>query len=109
MLGAMAHADALECFGHALLSFARIHAAIGQRQLDVFINGQVANQIETLKDETHFAIANARALRERKIFHSVTVEDVLAVGRRVEQAEDRQQGRLAASRRPGNRKIFSLL
>src|SRR5207248_2833816 len=62
MLGTMAHADAFKRFGHPFLSIARIHAAISQGQLNVFINRQIANQIKTLKDETYFAIANARAL-----------------------------------------------
>ena len=47
---------------------AGIHAAIGQRQLDVFIDREIADQIKTLKDETDFAIANARALRQAKGF-----------------------------------------
>ena len=52
VLRAMAHADALERVSHALLALGGIHAAIGQRQLDVFINRQVADQVETLEDET---------------------------------------------------------
>ena len=36
------------------------------------------------------------------------VQHVGAVGRRVEQAEDRQQRRLAAARRPGNRHVLAL-
>jgi len=85
----MSHADALERFRDALLSVAGIHPAIGQRQLDIFIDRQIADQIEALKDETNFTIADARALLERKIFDGVTIEHVLAVRRRVQQAEDR--------------------
>ena len=68
MLCAMGHADALERFSDALLSFAGIHPAIGQRQLDVFIDRQIADQIEALEDESDFAIANPRPFRQRKIF-----------------------------------------
>ena len=61
MLGAMAHAHALQRIGHPLLPLARVHAAIGQRQLDVFIDREIANQIEALKDKANLAVANARA------------------------------------------------
>src|ERR1051326_1882660 len=92
MLCAVTHADAFQGFRHPFLSFAGIHPAIGERQLNVLINGQVANQIETLKDESNFAIANARALRQRKVLDRLLVEYVFAVSRRIEQTENRQQG-----------------
>ena len=39
----------------------------------------------------------------------LAVQDVLALGRRVEQPEDRQQRRLAAARRPGDRDVLAAL
>src|SRR2546427_2229362 len=39
----------------SLFPLGRRHAAIGQRQLDVLIDGQVADQIERLEDEADFA------------------------------------------------------
>jgi len=89
MLCAMAHAHALQRGNYAFLSFTRIHSTIGQRQLDVFVDGEVADQIEALKDETHFAIANARAFGERKIDNWLFIENVLAVTRRIQQTENR--------------------
>ena len=62
MFGAMSHADALERFGDELFSLACSHSAIGQRQFDVFVNGQVTDQIEALEDEADLAVANPRAL-----------------------------------------------
>jgi hypothetical protein len=62
MLRPMPHANALERIGHPLLALARIHAAIGQWQLDILVNREIADQIETLKDEANFAIPNARTL-----------------------------------------------
>jgi len=109
MLGAMAHAHALQRISHPLLPFARVHAAIGQRQLDVFIDREIADQIEALKDKANLAVANASALRQRKIFNWVVIENVFAIGRRIEQTQNRQQGRFAATRRAGNREIFTLL
>ena len=89
MLRPMGHAHPLQRGRHALLSFTRIHPAIRQRQLNVFIDGEVADQIETLKDETHFAIADARTLGQRKVLNRLVIEDVLAIAGRIEQTENR--------------------
>ena len=109
VLGAMRHADLLERRHHALLALGRLHAAIGERQLDVLVDGEVANQVEALEDEPDLAVAHARALGERQVGDRLAVQDVLALGRRVEQAEDRQQRRLAAARRPGDRDVLAAL
>src|SRR5205807_6285819 len=78
MLGPMPHADTLQRFRHSFLSVTGAHAAISQRQLHIFIDGKVANQIEALEDEADLAIANARALGQRKVLHRVFIKDVLA-------------------------------
>ena len=77
VLHAVRHADALEHFLHALFALGRRHAAIGQRQLDVFIHREVADQVERLEDEADFAIADARAIGERKIRDRLPVDPVL--------------------------------
>ena len=84
------------------------HAAIGQRQLDVFENGQVADEIEALEDEADLAIADARALRKGEVRDLAAFERVAPVRWRVEQAEDREQGRFAATGRPGDGDVFAL-
>jgi hypothetical protein len=45
---AMAHADAFQRFVHALLRW-RWASTLGERQLHVFVNRQIANQVERLK------------------------------------------------------------
>src|SRR5436190_16961798 len=67
MLGAMAHADALQRFEHETFALTRSHAAISQRQFDVLINGEIANEIEALENESDLAIPDASAFRERQI------------------------------------------
>ena len=62
MFRAMRHADALERVRHSLLPFLRQHAAVRERQLDVLEHREVADQVETLKDESDLAVADARAL-----------------------------------------------
>src|SRR5713101_785262 len=61
---AMGHADALERALHLLLALARAGAAIGERELHVFVHGEIADQVEGLKDEADLAVANARALAD---------------------------------------------
>ena len=76
-------------------------------QLDVLVDVQIANQVEALEDEADLAVAHPRPLRQRQVGHRFAVEDVLALGRRVEQPQDRQQRRLAAAGRPGNRDVLA--
>ena len=67
---AVRHADPLQRFHHPLLAFRRRHLLpVGQWQLDVFVDGEIANQIETLEDEPDLLVANARALREVEVLH----------------------------------------
>ena len=56
----MRHANAAQGLIHTPLALGRRHTgAVRERQLDVLIHRQVANQVETLKDETNLLIANA--------------------------------------------------
>jgi hypothetical protein len=61
---------------------------------------QVANQVEALEDEPDLAVAHPRPLRQRQLGHRLIVQRVGAVGRRVEQAENREQRGLAAAEGP---------
>jgi len=45
----MRHADALERRFHALLALGRLHPAVGERQLDVLEDGEIANQLKLWK------------------------------------------------------------
>src|SRR5579862_7774774 len=100
MAHAVRHAHSLEGFHHACLAFAGRHSlAIGQRQFDVFVYGEVADQVETLKNKTDLLIADAGALREVEILDRFAVEKVTTASWGIEQADDRQQRRLAAARR----------
>ena len=79
MFRAMRHADALERFVHECFALARAHAAIGQRQFDVLVNGQVADEVEALENETDLAIADARALRKGEVRDLASFERIAAV------------------------------
>ncbi len=108
VLGAVAHADLLEGLGHALLALAGGHAAVGEGQLDVLIDREVADEVEGLENEADLAVADAGALGERQALDGAAVEDVGAVGRGVEEAEDGKEGGLAATGRAGDGDILAL-
>ena len=61
MLLSMSHSHSLECFFDPRPPLDRSHAPIDQWQLDILEDGKVANQVETLEDESNRAIANASA------------------------------------------------
>ncbi len=59
---AVSQIDRGEClFGH-LMSLGRSDATVDQRQFDIVQGGGPSQQVEGLKDKTHFLIANARQL-----------------------------------------------
>ncbi|OLB60596.1 MAG: hypothetical protein AUI11_13210 [Acidobacteria bacterium 13_2_20CM_2_66_4] len=109
MLRAMRHADAFERRLDALLPLGGFHASIGERQLDVLEHGEIANQVEALKDKADLAVADTRALRRWQFRDGPVVQEILAFGRRIEEAEDRQERRLAAARWSGDRHVLALV
>ena len=88
----MRHLDPIQHPLHAFLALSGAHAAVGQRQFDVLVHREVADEIEGLEDEADATVPNPGALGGLQIRHRFASQAVLAGGRRVEQAEDRQQG-----------------
>src|SRR5262249_27801811 len=109
MLRPMAHADPFERLGDSLLPFRRPRAPIRQRQLDVLVHRQVANEVDALKDEADLAVANARALRGFEIRHRLVVERIRTIAGRVEQPQNRQQRRLPATGRPRDGDVLAFV
>src|SRR6185295_967787 len=105
---AMTHANAFQRFVHALLALGAGHSAVGERQLDVFVDGQIADQIKRLEDESDLAVADTRPFAELQTLYRTAVELIGSVGRRVQQSENRQQSGLAAPGGSGDREIFTL-
>ena len=65
VFGAMSHADSLEGIHNAFFAFGCLDAAISQGQLDILKHVQIADQVETLKNEADLAVPDAGALRCR--------------------------------------------
>src|ERR1700730_8687148 len=108
MASAMRHPHALQRFHHSFLTFCRGHPlAIGQRQFDVLIDREIADQVETLKNEANLPIANARTCSEVQVLHRFAVQLILAASCRIKQTYDREQRGLPTSRWPGDRDVLS--
>src|SRR5205814_520681 len=58
---------------------------------------QIADQVEALEDEPDVPVADVSAVRGREVLRRLSVEQVLAAGGRVEQAEDGEQRGLAGA------------
>src|SRR3954447_15309570 len=101
----MSHADPLERCLYALLSFGSFHAAIGERQFDVLEHREVADKIEALENKSDLAVAHSSPLGCGELGDGSVVQEVLAFGGGVEQTKDRQEGRLAAAGRSGDRHV----
>jgi len=105
---AMGHVDALKRVLDTVLALACRHAgAIGQRQLDVLVDGEVADQVEALEDEADLLVADAGAVTEVQVGDLFRVEGVAAVSGSVEQADDREQRRLAAAGGAGHGNVLA--
>src|SRR6266513_347061 len=108
MLRAMHHADPLERLLHALGALRPRHATVGERQLDILGDGEIADQIEGLEHEADPPVADSGSLGRRQVSHRLVLEQVAPVARRIEQTENREERRLAASRRAVDRDVLAL-
>ena len=88
---------------HTLLPLTSRHPAVRERKLHIFVDREVAYQIEGLEDESDGLVADLRPLRSREAGYGLAVEQIVAHRWRVQQPEDREQRGLTATRRPGDR------
>jgi len=107
VLSAMRHLDAFECVLDFFLALGRGHAAIREGEFDVFVDGEIADEIESLEDEADFAIANARAITELERGDGLAVERVVPFRRRIEKTEDGKEGGFATAGRTGDGEVFA--
>ena len=73
VFGAVVHANTFERVLRFLFAFGGTNAAIVERQLDVFVDSEIANQIKGLKDKTDFAITDASAFGNLEIGNRLAV------------------------------------
>ena len=88
----MRHAHALQRLHHPRLPIRSRHLlAVGEREFDILVNRQIANQVETLEDKTDFPVPDARALSEIEVLDRLPIQRLAPTGRGVQQSDDRQQ------------------
>src|SRR3569623_1519060 len=103
------HAHRIERLADAIFALGCRHSAIRQRELDVFLDGQIADQDERLEDEADRLVAERGAPDRIELRGVLAVDAVLALRRDVEQAEDGEQRRLAGARRSADRHELALV
>ena len=96
---AVGEADLLEQQLDPRLALARAVAVEEQRHLDVLEGGDLRQQVEVLEDEADLAVADVGELVDVELRDLLAVEAVGAAARRVEAADDVEQGRLAGAGR----------
>ena len=107
VLHAMRHSHALERLLHPLHALGRAHAAIGEREFHVLVDREVADEVKGLENEADLSVANAGPVGRREIRDVLAAQHVRATGRCIEQAKDREQRGLAASRRAIDRHVLT--
>ena len=108
MFGPRSHADFRERLIHSLAPLRRCQSAIGQRQLDIFPNGEITNEIKTLEDEPDLAIAHPRAFGMIEMLDRFIAQQVTAAGGRIEQSQDREQRGFAAAGGTGDGHVIAV-
>ena len=105
MLHAVRHLHSFERFNDSPFSLPCRHSPICQRQFNIFVNRKVADEIESLKDETDFAIAHACTIVIRQFLHGPPIQQVASFCRRIEQSQNREQRGFTAAGRTGHKEV----
>jgi len=99
MPNAMRHPHAFQRLHDTPFSLGARHALpVGQRQFDILINREIANQVETLEDESDLLVADARPLGEIQVLYRFVVQKIAAACGSVEESNNREQRGLSAAR-----------
>src|SRR5690606_19411203 len=109
VLRARGKTDELEGFPHEIAPLSPRHALVEQRQLDVLVDVELVEQVEALEDEADVAFAQLGEAVLREARDLAIGEPVAPARRRIDQADDVEQRRFAASGRPHDRDELALL
>src|SRR6266566_4810686 len=109
MARTLGEADEIKEFLRPSLPGRAVFGGEAHRQLDVLLSGQRRDEVEELEDEARLSqsIPNEFSVAEVDEVGSVHLDPTR--GRAVDPAQDIQEGRLAAPRRPSNRNEFAVI
>src|SRR6266540_6605783 len=109
MARTLGEADEIKEFLRPSLPGRAVLGGEAHRQLDVLLGGQCRDEVEELEDEARLSqsIPNEFSVGEVDEVGSVHLDSTR--GRAVDPAQDIQEGRLAAPRRPSNRNEFAVI
>ena len=108
VLRTVGHLDAFERAPDFFLAFGGGHSAIGKGEFHVLIDSEIADEVEGLKNEADFAVADTRSVAELQAGNRLAVEGVIPFRGRVEQAEDGKERGLPTAGRAGDGEVFAL-
>ena len=97
------HPEAIQDVGDDALPFGAANVAIGKRQLDVFVNGEVVEQVVGLEHETDGALLDCRTLPGSQMVNRLAEQLVLAGPGMVMHAHDVEKCRFASAGRAHDR------
>src|SRR6185312_16961045 len=90
---------AIEAVGHQTGALLGADVAVGEGYVQVFVDGQIVEQVVALEDEAHVELVQLDALLHRQRVERGAEEKQLAAPQAVEHAQDGEQGGFARSRR----------
>src|SRR5215213_2159196 len=89
------------------MSLRRAHTTVDQRQLNIVQRSRAREQIERLKNETDFLVANASKLVVVHLRNVLAVKPVFTLARSIETADQVHQRRFARTRWTNNRDVLA--
>src|SRR5688572_18548906 len=92
------HAEAIEGVGHDRLAFGLLHVPVGERDVEVFGDGEVVDEMILLEDEADMRLVESHALLRVHPMHRLAGEPVFAAPAVIQHAEHCQQRRLSGAR-----------
>ena len=101
--------ELVEDLGNPRLTLLARHVPVGQRDIEVLVNGQVVDQVKLLEHEADVRLVQRVALLDAHRVHGLVVEEILARVFGVEHAENRKQGGLSRPRRTHDRDEFAFV
>src|SRR5437868_13964000 len=94
--------EAVERVGHHRLPLRALHVAVGERNIEIFGNRQIIEQMVLLEYESDVFLVQLRALLQVELMDRLLEQVVLTAPGAVEHSNDAEQRRFSRTGRPHN-------